>query len=98
MESRGLTSKCIVLKKKHSKTGEESRYQGTALGKAADDRPIRIEGGPAETLQDWNRYVKEHLKTKSLERESASSSPLSPLSEEDTPPNLESTQENVMET
>ncbi|KAH0538863.1 hypothetical protein FGG08_004580 [Glutinoglossum americanum] len=42
-----------ALKKKHSKTGEESRYQGTLLGKQAEDRVIRIEGGPAESIHTW---------------------------------------------
>lgn len=87
-----------VLKKKHSKTGEESRYQGTVLGKAAEDRPIRIEGGPAETLEDWNRYVRERSKAKSPEGDKASSSPLSELSEENTPVNVESNEDGEMET
>jgi len=41
------------LKKKHSKTGEESRFQGTVLGKPAEDRPIKIEGGSAESVDAW---------------------------------------------
>ncbi|TKA66754.1 hypothetical protein B0A49_06544 [Cryomyces minteri] len=49
-----------VLKKKHSKTGEASRYRGTALGGAADDRVVRIEGGPCERLADWRAYVLQH--------------------------------------
>lgn len=48
-----------VLKKKHSKTGEESRFQGTVLGKAAEDRPIKIEGGPVESLAEWNLRMHE---------------------------------------
>lgn len=43
----------IALKKKHSKTGEESRYQGTVLGIPAEDRPIVIEGGAFESIQAW---------------------------------------------
>ncbi|KAF2232310.1 hypothetical protein EV356DRAFT_488877 [Viridothelium virens] len=87
-----------ALKKKHSKTGEESRYQGTVLGKIADDKPIKIEGGPAETLQDWGRYVREQSKTKSPDRERASSSPLSTLSGGETPMNMaEANGEDVME-
>ncbi|KAF2459737.1 hypothetical protein BDY21DRAFT_384262 [Lineolata rhizophorae] len=46
-----------VLKKKHNKTGEESRYQGTVLGIAAESKPIKIEGGPAESLAEWNRQA-----------------------------------------
>ncbi|KAK8181668.1 uncharacterized protein BKA78DRAFT_258724 [Phyllosticta capitalensis] len=41
-----------ALKKKHSKTGEESRFQGTVLGIPAEDRHVRIEGGP-ESLHEW---------------------------------------------
>lgn len=33
-----------ALKKKHSKTGEESRYAGTILGKRAEEHEIVIEG------------------------------------------------------
>jgi transcription initiation factor TFIID subunit 3 len=39
--------------KKHSKTGVESRFQGTVLGQSGDPRPIKIEGGPAESIQEW---------------------------------------------
>jgi len=46
-----------VLKKKHSKTGEESRYQGTVLGKSAEEYPIVIEGG-AESIKDWGMQIK----------------------------------------
>ncbi|KAL8657998.1 MAG: hypothetical protein Q9202_007638 [Teloschistes flavicans] len=46
-----------ALKKKHNKTGEISRFQGTALGTDADDKPIRIEGGPIETIQDWSGRI-----------------------------------------
>ncbi|KAF1991770.1 hypothetical protein K402DRAFT_69345 [Aulographum hederae CBS 113979] len=44
-----------ALKKKHSKTGEESRFQGTVLGKFADPRDIKIEGesGTPESVQEW---------------------------------------------
>ena len=48
-----------VLKKKHSKTGEESRYQGTVLGKAAEAKDVRIEGGPAETIQAWHQKLRQ---------------------------------------
>ncbi len=43
----------LALKKKHSKTGEESRYQGTALGIKAEDKVVRIEGGHVESIQAW---------------------------------------------
>ncbi|KAI9727209.1 MAG: hypothetical protein M1834_008469 [Cirrosporium novae-zelandiae] len=49
-----------ALKKKHSKTGEESRYQGTVLGKSAEDRIPKIEGGPAESIQEWEHKQRFH--------------------------------------
>jgi transcription initiation factor TFIID subunit 3 len=45
------------MKKKHSKTGEESRYQGTVLGKSAEEHPIVIEGG-AESINSWGKQVR----------------------------------------
>lgn len=45
-----------ALKKKHSKTGEESRYAGTVLGKNAEEHPIVIEGG-APSIADWGLQV-----------------------------------------
>ncbi|OCK93741.1 uncharacterized protein K441DRAFT_678022 [Cenococcum geophilum 1.58] len=54
MEGRGdLEDYLTALMKKHSKTGVESRYQGTVLGQPAEARPVRIEGGPVETIQEW---------------------------------------------
>lgn len=49
----------LALKKKHSKTGEESRYQGTVLGIPAEDKPIIIEGGPFESIQAWESKMRE---------------------------------------
>ncbi|CAG7944853.1 unnamed protein product [Penicillium salamii] len=46
-----------ALKKKHSKTGEESRYAGTVLGKSAEERPIIIEGG-APSIQEWGAQIR----------------------------------------
>ncbi|EEH39199.1 bromodomain associated protein [Paracoccidioides lutzii Pb01] len=45
------------LKKKHSKTGEESRYQGTVLGKSREIHPIIIEGG-AQSIKAWGMEVR----------------------------------------
>ncbi|KAL8779186.1 MAG: hypothetical protein Q9213_007072 [Squamulea squamosa] len=47
-----------ALKKKHNKTGESSRFQGTVMGTAAEEKPIRIEGGPVESLQDWGATLR----------------------------------------
>jgi len=48
-----------ALKKKHSKTGEESRFQGTVLGKPAEDREIKIEGGPVESIEAWQDGIRQ---------------------------------------
>lgn len=42
-----------MLKKKHSKTGEESKFQGTVLGIQAEDRVVEIEGGPHKSIAEW---------------------------------------------
>ena len=52
-----------ALKKKHARTGQEERYAGTVLGKDAEDREIRIEGGPVESLSDWaGKMLEEEMK------------------------------------
>ena len=45
--------------KKHSKTGVESRFQGTVLGHPADPKPIKIEGGSVDSIQDWCQKTRE---------------------------------------
>ena len=45
--------------KKHSKTGVESRFQGTVLGLPAEPKPIRIEGGPVESIDEWCTKTRE---------------------------------------
>ncbi|KAL9087965.1 MAG: hypothetical protein Q9159_003320 [Coniocarpon cinnabarinum] len=46
------------LKKKHGKSGDSTRYQGTVLGKIADDaKVVKIEGGPA-SLFEWRTALK----------------------------------------
>lgn len=54
-----------ALKKKHSKTGEESRYQGTVLGKSNEPHPIVIEGG-AGSIRDWKAQIAGRASTPKL--------------------------------
>ncbi|KAL8909361.1 MAG: hypothetical protein Q9171_005081 [Xanthocarpia ochracea] len=76
-----------ALKKKHNKTGESSRFQGTVMGTAAEEKPIRIEGGPVESLQDWGAslratFLKENTppsRQSSLAPTSSTGSPLTPI-------------------
>lgn len=80
--------KSAVLKKKHSKTGEESRFQGTVLGIPAEGKPIIIEGGPFESIQAWEAMMRGNNSkqkpplthpTKSSPIDSAASSPLTEI-------------------
>ncbi|KAF2705237.1 hypothetical protein K504DRAFT_414930 [Pleomassaria siparia CBS 279.74] len=48
-----------TLMKKHSKTGVDARFQGTVLGHPADPRPVKIEGGPVDSIQEWCRKTRE---------------------------------------
>jgi transcription initiation factor TFIID subunit 3 len=45
--------------KKHSKTGVDSRYQGTILGKPAELRAVKIEGGAVDSIEEWCRKTRE---------------------------------------
>lgn len=72
-----------VLKKKHSKTGEESKFQGTILGKSAEEKLVKIDGGDIETIHGWESKLKEdtlELNPRSTQTLSSASSMSSPLS------------------
>jgi transcription initiation factor TFIID subunit 3 len=45
--------------KKHSKTGVESRFQGTVLGVPSEPKTVKIEGGGAESIEEWCRKTRE---------------------------------------
>ena len=47
----------LALKKKHSKTGEESRFKGTALGIPAEAKAVYIEGSQEDTIQAWEEKL-----------------------------------------
>lgn len=47
-----------ALKKKHSKTGEESRYQGSVLGKDADAQPVAIVGSTTSSITGWAKALR----------------------------------------
>lgn len=49
-----LIETIVAIKKKHSKTAEDSKFEGTMLGKDADLQPVSIAGGSIETLSQWN--------------------------------------------
>jgi transcription initiation factor TFIID subunit 3 len=49
------TNTCAALKKRQGKTGEESRYQGSVLGKDAELQGVNIVGGPVTKISEWRR-------------------------------------------
>lgn len=45
----------IALKKRHSRTADDSKFAGTFLGKPPDHGPVVIEGGgEVDSIQSWN--------------------------------------------
>jgi transcription initiation factor TFIID subunit 3 len=74
-----------ALKKKHSKTGEESRYQGSVLGKDADGQNVVVAGGPFASISEWGAQVRSHA-VGPVQRTPASSgissAPLTPMEED----------------
>lgn len=72
-----------ALKKKHSKTGEESRYAGTVLGKSGEEHPVILEGG-APSIREWGAQVRSRAPVSpgASDTSGVSSAP-SHLSEED---------------
>lgn len=51
------TNVLVALKKRQSKTGEESRYQGSVLGKDAELQAVSIVGGPVTKISEWRRQA-----------------------------------------
>ena len=76
-----------ALKKKHSKTGEESRYQGTILGKDADEQMVAIVGGPVGSISEWGRQLRSKViipaEAATTPSSAISSLPLTPMDEDE---------------
>ncbi|KAE8445921.1 hypothetical protein EG329_012700 [Mollisiaceae sp. DMI_Dod_QoI] len=47
-----------ALKKKHSTGDEETRYNGTVLGKPAEPRAVKVEGSDIASLKEWAEKLK----------------------------------------
>ncbi|PNP50124.1 hypothetical protein THARTR1_09113 [Trichoderma harzianum] len=47
------TDYLAALKKKHSKTGDDAKWQGTIFGKFNDGNEILVEGGPITSISEW---------------------------------------------
>lgn len=52
-----------ALKKKHNTTDEESRYHGTLLGKPAEPRIVKVEGGEITSVKEWADRLKPRPKS-----------------------------------
>lgn len=57
-----------TLKRKHGKVGDDSKWQGTVLGRSSEDRDVVVEGGPVLRIQDW-RPRKRHESAQSAQKE-----------------------------
>lgn len=80
-----ITLTFVALKKKHSKTGEESRYQGSVLGKDADGQNVVVVGGQFGSISEWGAQVRSQA-VSAAQRTPASSgissAPLTPMDED----------------
>jgi len=56
--------------KRHSKTGEDTKYNGTVLGKGNDHGEVLIEGGECTSIQMW-----QEKRTQAHRRQTKSSVP-----------------------
>lgn len=68
-----------ALKKKHSTTDEDTRYNGTVLGKPAELRPVKVEGSEVDSLREWAERLKGPKQSTSLISSRRQSSVLSSL-------------------
>jgi len=68
-----------VLKKKHSTTDEDSRYTGTVLGKSAEIRAVKVEGGEVSNIKEWEDNLRSASKITSNISSRRPSSELSSL-------------------
>jgi len=70
-----------ALKKKHSAADEESRYNGTVLGRPAEPRAVKVEGSDITSLKEWAEKLKNppapiSVQTSSSRRQSSALSSL----------------------
>jgi len=49
----------IALKRKQTKTNDDTRYHGTILGKSAEIRPVVVEGGPVASISGWHEMLRQ---------------------------------------
>lgn len=46
------------MRKKHSKTGEDSKFQGSVLGRDSEEQAVVIVGGPVSSIAEWGQQIK----------------------------------------
>lgn len=46
------------LKKRHTRAGDDTRLQGTVLGKQAEGKGVIVEGGPVQHFSEWRPKVR----------------------------------------
>ncbi|RDW60281.1 hypothetical protein BP5796_11887 [Coleophoma crateriformis] len=72
-----------VLKKKHITADEDSRYNGTILGKPLEPRVIKVEGGDITSVKEWAARLKATSKSATGNSSRRASSALSSLGDEE---------------
>ncbi|KAI9052763.1 hypothetical protein LZ554_003036 [Drepanopeziza brunnea f. sp. 'monogermtubi'] len=73
----------MALKKKHSAPDEDSRYNGTLLGKPTEPRAVKVEGGDVTSIKDWAERLKNSAQATSLVSSRRQSSALSSLGDDE---------------
>lgn len=53
LDGEDETNYLEMLKKKHSKSGEDSKYSSTVLGRGTEDGDILVEGGDCVSIASW---------------------------------------------
>ncbi len=77
------TDSLLALKKKNNKIGDDSRYQGTTLGKEAEQMTVPIVGGAVASIHEWDNLLRVRALSVQLSSPSSpgslSSAPATPM-------------------
>ncbi|KAM0446896.1 hypothetical protein ACHAPV_007818 [Trichoderma viride] len=85
------TDYLAALKKKHSKTGDDAKWQGTIFGKNTDGNEILVEGGSITSISEWISQRAPELPTprESIEKQEEGDEKQQPQQNGDEPGNVE---------
>ncbi|PBP26275.1 bromodomain associated protein [Diplocarpon rosae] len=72
-----------ALKKKHATADEDSRYNGTLLGKPAEPRVVKVEGSEITSVKEWAERLQKPAENASLPSSRRASSALSSLGDDE---------------